>query len=99
MNYNIIEFNGFYNNQKILTYKELKENIVYQHIYDGCRFVIKDGRFNPIIRGAVNLWSSDISWFIAGKYIKVVNKKEMSISEIEKELGYEIKIVNHSKCD
>jgi len=99
MNYNIIEFNGFYNNQKILTYKELKENIVYQHIYDGGRFVIKDGRFNPIIRGAVNLWSSDISWFIAGKYIKVVNKKEMSISEIEKELGYEIKIVNHSKCD
>jgi len=98
-NYKIIEFNGFDNNQEILTYKELKENIVYQHIYDGGRFVIKDGRFNPIIRGAVNLWSSDISWFIAGKYIKVVNKKEMSISEIEKELGYEIKIVNHSKCD
>ena len=34
-----------------------------------------------------------INWFINTR-LKEVKPKEMSISEIEKELGYEIKIVN-----
>jgi len=102
-------------NNKIITFKELKEmfKIEEEKFYNfreleegkaySCEDTIYKYENNSLFVKLEHLekWQESVHsiyWFINARF-KEVKPKEMTISEIEKELGYEIKIVDNGKCD